>query len=155
MTRREGGRPWTVVRLSGALVLLITQFACSSRAPVVVAATSTSPATATRFEITEVQDSTFTIAVRGVPWVGAGMTGIVVDPAKRDVLVARYRIVRRGAADATALVTGQTTKVTIDQAALLQAPAVRTSSKKAFWSGWGVGFLLGAVAGGIAGLASR
>jgi hypothetical protein len=114
-----------------------------------------STATATRFEITEVQDSTFTIAVRDFPWVNAGMSGIVVDPTKRDVLVARFRVLRRGAVEATALVTGQTTRVAIDQAALLQAPPMKPRTRRAFWSGWGVGFLLGAAAGAVAGVASK
>jgi hypothetical protein len=141
------------------LMSVVVMTGCSSNGgsrPIVVRQTaSVSPATATRLEITAVQDTTFTIAVRDFAWVSPGMAGIVVDPAKRDVLVARYRVVQRSATEATAMITGQTTKVSIDQAALLQPPAPRAESKKAFWSGAGIGLLLGAVVGGIVGVSSK
>jgi hypothetical protein len=154
MTARLG-RAYGRVALAVALAALA---ACGRSTPPTVrvtASTGTSTATATRFEITEVQDSTFTIAVREFPWVAAGMTGIVVDPAKRDVLVARFRVLRRGAVDATALVTGQTTRVTVDQAALLEAPPQKPRTRRAFLTGWGLGFLLGSVVGALVGVSTR
>jgi hypothetical protein len=154
MRRRVCGTRSTVAMLASACVGVGCSSANGGR-PVVVTTSAVSTSTATRLEITGVQDTTFSIAVRNVEWVTPGMSGIVVDPTKRDVLVARFRVVQRGVTEATAVVTGQTTKVTAEQAALLQAPAPRVESKKAFWSGVGLGLLFGSVVGSLIGIVSR
>ena len=74
---------------------------------------------AVRFEITEAQDTVFSFAVGRYPWVAPGQRGIVVDPRRRDVLVARFRVLRVQDGVATALVTGQTTTLSTSHAALL------------------------------------
>ena len=101
-------------------------------------------ASATRFEITAVGDTTFTFRVGGpIEWVRRGQRGIVVDPRRRDVLIARFRVtdVRNG--EATALITGQTTVVETEQVALLTRPETPWYRQRTFW----LGLLLGGAIG--------
>ena len=58
-----------------------------------------------RFEITVVGDSTIPFRVLDVPWVKVGSHGIAVDPAHRDVLMARVTVTRVSGTVATAVVT--------------------------------------------------
>jgi hypothetical protein len=102
------------------------------------------PAAARRFEILDARDSTFRFLLGGTRWVRAGADGITVDPQRRDVLVARFIVRGRVADTATAVITGQTTRVTNTHVALLDAPPPRVTRKAAFW--------LGALAGGVFGL---
>jgi hypothetical protein len=104
---------------------------------------------AVRFEIAEAGDSTFTFQVGRHPWVRRGLHGIAVDPRRRDVLVARFRVLDVRAGIATALITGQTTNVTSDLVALLDEPRKHWFQQGAFWAG----AVLGAIAGAAAGLA--
>ena len=104
---------------------------------------------AVRFEITEAQDTIFTFAVGRYPWVVPGMEGIVVDPRRRDVLVARFRVVRVQEGLATALVTGATTTLSTTQAALLDEPRKPFWRRGSFWGGLALGLGLG-FAGGAA-----
>jgi hypothetical protein len=104
---------------------------------------------AVRFEIAEAGDSTFTFQVGRHPWVRKGLHGIAVDPRRRDVLVARFRILDVSSGVATALITGQTTNVTSDLVALLDEPRKRWYQQSAFWTGT----VLGAVIGGVVGAA--
>jgi hypothetical protein len=138
------------------LPLLLT--ACGGRrGPVTIATTppALEPARATRLEVLAVQDSTFTIAVRGLDWVREGQRGIVVNPCRRDALVARFTVLRRGAAEATAVVTGQTTRVATDQVALLEAPLPVAGRRAAWRRGWWTGLLVGGAVGAGVGLATR
>jgi hypothetical protein len=104
---------------------------------------------ATRFEITEVGDTTFTFRLADRSgWVRSGLAGIAVDPRRRDLLIARFRVVGVREGLATALITGQTTLVETEHVALLTRPRTPWYRQRAFW----VGLLLG---GGIgAGAAS-
>jgi hypothetical protein len=102
---------------------------------------------AVRFEIAEAGDSTFTFQIGRHPWVQRGIHGIAVDPRRRDVLVARFRVLDVKNGVATALITGQTTNVTSDLVALLDEPRKRWFQQPAFW----VGTLLGVIIGGVAG----
>ena len=104
---------------------------------------------AVRFEIAEAGDSTFTFQVGRHPWVRRGQHGIAVDPRRRDVLVARFRVLDVRGGVATALITGQTTNVTSDLVALLDEPRKHWFQQGAFWTG----ALLGALAGAAVGLA--
>jgi hypothetical protein len=111
---------------------------------------------AQRFEIAAVGDSTLVLAAPSATWVRPGKRGIAVDPRRRDVLVARFEVLRRSADSVTALVTGQTQRITTDHVALLERPAdtviVRESvvvrRRGTFW----IGALTGAVVGAAAGL---
>ena len=105
---------------------------------------------AVRFEITEAQDTTFTFSVGRYPWVAAGQTGIVVDPRRRDALVAGFRVVRVENGLATAVVTGQATTLNTTHAALLDEPRKSFWRQRQFW----LGILLGLGAGFAAGAAA-
>jgi hypothetical protein len=109
------------------------------------------PAGARRFEILDVRDSTFRFLLRGTRWVQAGADGVTVDPQRRDALVARFIVRGRLADTATAVITGQTSRVTSTHVALLDAPPPRVSRRELFW----LGALSGSVIGLAAGLAIR
>jgi len=103
--------------------------------------------TAVRFEILSVNDSTFTFNASHVGWIAKGQNGIAVDPRRRDVLVARFRILGVRAGMAEALILGQTQKVSTDHVALVREPTPHWYTSKSFWSGLAAGiaggFLIG------------
>lgn len=136
----------SVVRrvLAGALLAVVFT------APNGVAAQETSA----RFEIASAADSTFTLVVGRHPWVRPGLYGIVVDPRQRDILIARFQIIAADSANAMALVTGMTTRVTTEHVALLDRPpppAPPWHKRRSFW----LGVLLGVAAGFGVGASSR
>jgi hypothetical protein len=96
-----------------------------------------------RFDVTAVQDTTFTLSVNGAGWVKRGLKGLAVDPAHGDILIATFLIthVRKGVA--TALITGQTGRLTTSHVALLRAPSHPFFLKPWFW--------LGVLGGGVVG----
>ena len=98
---------------------------------------------AVRFEITEAQDTVFVFAVGRYPWVAPGQKGIVVDPRRRDVLVARFEVLSVQDGLATALVTGQTTTLSTTHAALLDEPRRSFWERGAFWGGLLLGIGIG------------
>ena len=102
---------------------------------------------ATRFEITAVGDTTFVFRV-GDPqdWVRRGMSGIAVDPRRRDVLIARFRVTAVRDGEATALITGQTTVVETEHVALLTRPETPWYRRPTFWIGLVLGGAIGVVA---------
>jgi hypothetical protein len=63
------------------------------------------------------------------------------------VLVARFVVQGRLVDTATALITGQTSRVATTHIALLDAPRVRTLRQQTFWLGTLFGVLLGAGVG--------
>ena len=99
--------------------------------------------TAVRFEISGVADSTFSFAVGTHQWVARGQSGIVVDPRRRDALVARFRVTRVQNGLATAVVTGQTTPLSTQHAALLTQPQPPFWRQPTFW----IGLMIGGIAG--------
>lgn len=110
--------------------------------------------TSARFEIASAADSTFTLVVGRHPWVRPGLYGIVVDPRQRDILIARFQIIAADSANAMALVTGMTTRVTTEHVALLDRPpppAPPWHKRRSFW----LGVLLGVAAGFGVGASSR
>ena len=99
--------------------------------------------TAVRFEISGVADSTFSFVVGTHEWVAGGQRGIVVDPRRRDALIARFRVTSVRDGLATAVVTGQTTPLSTQHAALLTQPSPPFWRQPTFW----IGLVLGGVAG--------
>lgn len=101
---------------------------------------------AVRFLVSEVGDSTFSFPLGRHIWVGKGMRGIAVDPRQRDVLVARFEVISVTPATVTALVTGQTMRVTTDHVVLLDRPQVVFYRRKEFWAGTILGIATGVLA---------
>ncbi len=101
-----------------------------------------------RFEIKSVGDTSLGFSAGSERWIRRGIRGSAVDPKKRDVLVAQLRVVavdRTGYV--TALVTGQTTAVTVEHVVVLQQPSPAWYRRRAFWGGLVLGVALGAVTG--------
>ncbi|HUF28353.1 MAG TPA: hypothetical protein VMM18_15350 [Gemmatimonadaceae bacterium] len=103
--------------------------------------------TAVRFELAGIADSTFSFAIGRHEWVARGQQGIVVDPRRRDALVARFRVQRVDRGLATAVVTGQTTALSTQHAALLERPRPPFYRQPVFWIGVVAGGVLGLIAG--------
>lgn len=113
-----------------------------------VAAPARAQRVSARFEITGVGDSTLAFAVGRERWVLKKGTGIVVDPARRDLLVARFRVIGLSQGVATALVTGQTTRVAMQHVALMEPPPPpRWYQRGSFWGGAVLGAVVGIAAG--------
>lgn len=102
---------------------------------------------AVRFEISAVADSTFEFPAGRWVWVAPGLRGIAVDPRRRDALVARFRVLRVTDGVATALITGETTRLTTLHVALLEEPRARFYTRSLFWAGAAMGAVIGFVAG--------
>lgn len=96
-----------------------------------------------RFDVATVTDTTFTFMTAGSSWVSAGQVGLAVDPGHGDELIARFRVARVVGKLATAVVTGQTARLTTAHVALLPQPKPPFYRQQWFW--------IGAVAGGIIG----
>jgi len=107
------------------------------------------PDGAVRFEIQAVDDSTFTFAVGPRDWVKPRQRGIAVDPRRRDVLVARFVVWRVDRDTATALITGETTRLSPEHMVLLHPPPPRWFRTSLFW----IGAAIGAAAGALSALA--
>jgi hypothetical protein len=99
----------------------------------------------TRFDITAVGDTTFTFATTGFRWVKASQTGLVVDPAHGDELIAKFRVIRSRKGTATALVTGQTARLTTSYVALLTQSRPIFLTRAWFWLGVAIGGAIGYV----------
>lgn len=100
-----------------------------------------------RFPITSVGDTTLSFALGSARWVKLGKSGIAIDPARRDILVARFRIARVGSDSVTAIITGQTTRVSTSHVVLLQEPPRPWYLNPGFWVGIAGGAALGFAAG--------
>lgn len=96
-----------------------------------------------RFEITQVGDTTFRFPRGNAQWVNPGATGIAVDPRRRDILVARFRVVRVDSGLVTALVTGQTTRVVTEHIAVMSEPPKPWYRAITFWGGLVFGAIVG------------
>jgi hypothetical protein len=92
-----------------------------------------------------VGDSTISFRVGDVSWVKPGMTGIAVDPTHHDALIARIAVLRVSGNLATAVVTGQTARLTTDFMALLEAPSKHWYQQPGIWIAAGAGIILGVV----------
>lgn len=101
-----------------------------------------------RFEIAEVGDTTLAFRSGTERWLRRGLTGIAIDPRKRDILVARLRVLSVDkAGNVSALVTGQTTAVTTSHVVLMQEVPPAWFKRRTFWGGMVLGVALGAAAG--------
>jgi len=137
----------SLVRRLAAVALVVA-------ALVIAVAEGSAQETAVRFEIASAGDSTFTLVVGRHPWVRPGLYGIVVDPRQRDILVARFQIMAADSANAMALVTGMTTRVSTEHVALLDRPPPPVPpwhKRRSFW----LGVLFGVAAGFGLGIAGR
>jgi hypothetical protein len=102
-----------------------------------------------RFEITQVGDTTFRFPRGTAGWLKYETTGIVVDPRRRDALVARFRVVRIDSGLVTGLVTGLTTRVATEHIAVVAEPPKPWYRGITFWAGTVFGVVIGAlIAGG-------
>lgn len=102
---------------------------------------------AVRFDVDSVADSTFVFAIGRERWVKPSRSGIVVDPARRDALVARFRVLGTRDGRAVGLVTGQTTDLMRSHVALLEPPNAPWYRSGTFWGGLVLGLAAGAAAG--------
>ena len=98
-----------------------------------------------RFEITQVGDTTFRFPRGNAGWIRPEMTGIAVDPRRRDILVAEFRVVRVDSGLVTALITGQTTRVATEHIAVMPEPPKPWYKGITFWGGTVFGFVIGAL----------
>jgi hypothetical protein len=141
-----------------AAVMLVAAAACGGRTPPTGAPAPATRAAASRplvrpgeaqyrFEILRAADSTFTFLAPAAPWLAAGQRGIVVDPRRRDALIARFHTLTKRGDTVAALVTGQTTDLSTSHVVLLPyVPPRRPSGwrQRAFWIGLLTGGALGA-----------
>ncbi len=111
------------------------------------ASTAGAQETSVRFEITAVGDTSFLFRPGRHSWVSPGQRGIAVDPRRRDVMVARFRVIGVRDGVATAVITGQTTNIATDHVALIVQPTPHWYQRPTFWVGTVVGAVVGAVAG--------
>ena len=98
-----------------------------------------------RFEITQVGDTTFRFPRGNAGWIKPEMTGIAVDPRRRDILVAEFRVVRVDSGLVTALITGQTTRVATEHIVVMPEPPKPWYKGITFWGGTVFGFVIGAL----------
>lgn len=108
------------------------------------------PRDAARFEIESVDDSTARFRPAEATWIRPGMVVYAVDPAKRDALVARLRVIGMDSGRMTALITSQVNRVTAEHFLLAVKPPVRWYRDARFWWGLAGGGALGAGGASIA-----
>ncbi len=137
--------------LAGAPILLLCAGnACRSGTvtrPGTVPATASLtrlPRDAARFEIESVVDSTARFRPFEARVLRIGMTVLAVDPAQRDALVARLRIVRSDSGRMVALVTSQMAPVTSQHVLLAVRPAVPWYKMWRTWGAMAAGAVVGA-----------
>jgi hypothetical protein len=105
----------------------------------IAASTARAQTGSARFDIDSVGDSTVTFAVGNARWVHAGQTGLAVEPRRHDELIARLRVLSVASGTATALITGQTSRVVSGQVALIRRPPPPFYAVGLFWIGTAVG----------------
>ena len=113
---------------------------------VAIAAPRAGPAQdrAVRFQITLVGDTTVAFRAGKETWVVRSPNAIVVDPRRRDALVARLKVLSVTSDGlATAVVTGQTGRITEEHTVIAEEPPQRWFRNLGLW----VGVVLGTVAG--------
>jgi hypothetical protein len=96
-----------------------------------------------RFDIDSVADSTFTFFVGHAHWMSPGRVGSVVDPARGDVLVAEFRVVQVTERVATAVITGQTTRLKATDDVVIAPPTHAFYIEPLFWIGAAAGIVVG------------
>ena len=96
-----------------------------------------------RFEIVSVTDTSLTFRVGTADWVKSGKEGVSVDPRRRDALIARFRVIDVRSGQATAVVLGQTSPLSVDHTAVLAEPEVRAWKRRSFWGALIIGLAAG------------
>ena len=97
-----------------------------------------------RFAITTVGDSTLTFQAGKMTWVVRSKSAIVVDPRRSDALIARLKVLSVSSnGEATALVTGQTGRITTDHVVLGAEPPSRWYRSAMLWMGAALGLAVG------------
>lgn len=97
-----------------------------------------------RFDITAVGDTTVTFRAGRLTWVVQSPRTLVVDPRRRDALVARIKVLSvSSAGEAIAVITGQTARVTTDHVVVAFEPPRRWYRNTALWFGAAFGLIVG------------
>jgi hypothetical protein len=97
-----------------------------------------------RFAITSVGDTSVTFQAGKMTWVVRSSRAIVVDPRRRDALVAQLKVLSIGAnGEATAIVTAQTGRITTDHVVIGTEPRSRWFKNPLMWMGTAFGLLAG------------
>ena len=97
-----------------------------------------------RFAITHVGDTTVTFQAGKMTWVVRSPRAIVVDPRRRDALVARLKVLSIGAnGEATALVTAQAGRITTDHVSSAPSRGARWYKNPLMWMGAAFGLVAG------------
>lgn len=97
-----------------------------------------------RFAITNVGDTTVTFQAGKMTWVVRSKRAIVVDPNRRDALVARLKVVSvSSTGEAIAIVTGQTGRITTEHVVLGTEPPTRWYRNTMLWMGAALGLVTG------------
>jgi hypothetical protein len=97
-----------------------------------------------RFEITQVTDTTVTFRAGRLTWVVRSPSTIVVDPRRRDALVARLKVLSiSSTGDATALITGQSGRITTEHFVISAEPKTQWYRSPMLWMGTVFGLLAG------------
>lgn len=97
-----------------------------------------------RFEIIAVADTTVTFKAGRLTWVVRSPNTVVVDPKRRDALVAQLKVLSvSSTGEATALVTGQTGRITTEHFVIATEPKTRWYRNPLLWMGTGLGLVLG------------
>ena len=97
-----------------------------------------------RFAITTVGDTTVTFQAGKMTWVVRSPRAIVVDPRRRDALVAQLKVLSIGAnGEATAIITAQTGRITTDHVVIGTEPRNRWYRNPLMWMGTAFGLLAG------------
>jgi len=97
-----------------------------------------------RFAITQVGDTTVTFQAGKMTWIVRSPRAIVVDPRRRDALVAQLKVLTIGAnGEATALVTAQAGRITTEHIVIGTEPRSRWYKSPLVWMGTAFGLIVG------------
>lgn len=97
-----------------------------------------------RFALTSVGDTSVTFQAGKMTWVVRSPRAIIVDPRRRDALVAQLKVLSIGAnGEATAIVTAQTGRITMDHVVIGTEPRSRWYRNPLMWMGTAFGLLAG------------
>ena len=97
-----------------------------------------------RFAITHVGDTTVTFQAGKMTWIVRSPRAIVVDPRRRDALVAQLKVLSVGAnGEATALVTAQAGRITTEHVVIGTEPRSRWYKSPLMWMGTAFGLIVG------------
>ena len=97
-----------------------------------------------RSAITHVGDTTVTFQAGKMTWIVRSPRAIVVDPRRRDALVAQLKVLSIGAnGEAIAVVTAQAGRITTDHIVIGTEPKSRWYRSPLLWMGTALGLLAG------------